>query len=39
MKAGDRVVLLMPHSLEAAVWIAAAKRLGAVYCCLAESTS
>ena len=39
VKAGDRVVLLMPHSLEAAVWIAAAKRLGAVYCCLAESTS
>ena len=36
---GDRVVFLLPHSIEQMVWIAAAKRVGAIYTCLPESIS
>ena len=36
---GDRVAMLLPHGLEQMIYIAAAKRIGAVYTCLPESIS
>ena len=37
--AGDRVVFLLPHCIEQMVWIAACKRVGAIYTCMPESIS
>lgn len=36
---GDRIVFLLPHSIEQMCWIQAAKRIGAICSCLPESIS